>query len=159
MNCIIFIQLSLFNVVLQGNIHIQVGFQHTKLMIGNISKTDDVIGCRLIFFALKVTGLGVNFTRKLFATKWTYFIVVPVCLTACFPSWTFSLQPQNLSLMFLNGSRNQDFRQSILYGTQEYVDSCKTHDIRLLLTRLVNLPVPQHQVIQDDFLKPGEFCF
>ena len=41
-------------------------------------------------------------------------------------------------------SRNQVFRQSILLEKQEYVDSFKTHDIRLLLTILENLPVPQH---------------
>ena len=36
------------------------------------------------------------------------------------------------------------FRQSILLEKQEYVDSCKTQDSRSSLTRLANLPVPQH---------------
>ena len=45
-------------------------------------------------------------------------------------------------------SRNQYFRQIIPLEKHEYVDSCKTHAIRLLLTRWANLPVPQHYGIE-----------
>ena len=41
-----------------------------------------------------------------------------------------------------DNSRNQDSSKVFFLEKQEYVDGCKTHDIRLLLTILENLPVP-----------------
>ena len=41
--------------------------------------------------------------------------------------------------------RNQDSGKVFFLEKQEYVDRCKTHDTRLPLTILVNLPAPQHQ--------------
>ena len=45
---------------------------------------------------------------------------------------------------YVNNTRNQDWGKVFFLENQEYVDSWKTHDIRLLLTILANLPVPQH---------------